>query len=53
VLRDEWKNVERFDKDAAALGTNAMPRSSKIGSSYGAGHPPIVLRCIHDAAFCE
>ena len=27
--------------------------ASKIGSSYGAGHPPIVLRCIHDAAFGE
>jgi hypothetical protein len=53
VLRNEWKDVEHFDEDAAALGTIAVPRSSKIGSSYGAGHPPIVLRCIHDAALGE
>jgi hypothetical protein len=53
VLRNEWKDVEHFDKDAAALGTIAVPRSFKIGSGYGAGHPPIVLRCIHDAAFGE
>ena len=53
MLRDECKDVEHFDEDAAALGMITVPRFSKIGPSYGAGHPPSALRCIHDAALGE
>ena len=53
MLRDECKDVEHFDEDAEELVTITVPRFSKIGPRYGAGHPPIALRCIHDAALGE